>query len=80
MPKERKSDAGRLQHFVKEFGTDIFSTDNKVLICKVCEAKVSSEKRFSVTQHIYSNKHARSIERFQRNEGNKKIQLLEPSI
>lgn len=80
MPKEKKSVASRLQGFVSEFGSDIFSTDNKVLICKVCETKVSSEKRFSISQHIASDKHVRGVQRFKRKEGNKKIQLLVPSI
>jgi hypothetical protein len=80
MPKEKKTVASRLQGFVSEFGSDIFSTDNKVLICKVCETKVSSEKRFSISQHIASDKHVRGVQRFNRKEGNKKIQLLVPSI
>jgi hypothetical protein len=80
MPKEKKSVAGRLQHFVSEFGADFFSTDNKVLVCKICETKISSEKRFSISQHITSDKHVREDQRFQRKEGNKKIQLLVPSL
>lgn len=70
MPKEKHTVASRLQHLVAEFGADIFSTDNKVMICKVCEIKISSEKRFSITQHITSDKHKRGIQRFKRNEDN----------
>jgi len=80
MPKEKKSDASRLQYFVSEFGADFFSTDNKVLVCKVCETKISSEKRFSISQHITLDKHVRGVQRFQRKEENKKIQLLVPSL
>jgi len=39
MPKEKQTVAGRLQNFVAEFGAEYFSTDNKVLICTVCESK-----------------------------------------
>ena len=80
MPKEKQTVAARLQYFVSEFGADLFSTDNKVLVCKVCETKISSEKRFSISQHITSNKHVRGVQRFQRKEKNKKIQLLASSM
>ncbi|KAF0753067.1 CGG triplet repeat-binding protein 1, partial [Aphis craccivora] len=57
MPKEKKTTSSRLQSYVTEFGTEIFSTDNKILFCKVCNTKVSSEKRFSINQHIAAEKH-----------------------
>lgn len=80
MPKEKQTCASGLKHFVSEFGADIFSTDNKVLMCEVSEIKVSSEKRFSITQHVNSDKHKRSVQRFQKNERVKKTQMLVPSI
>ncbi|KAF0738977.1 protein ALP1-like, partial [Aphis craccivora] len=43
--------------FVKEFGEHIFTSDGKVLFCKLCEVKVSATKRFLVTQHIKTAKH-----------------------
>jgi len=61
MPKEKQTGASRLQHFVSEFGADIFSTDNKVLICKVCEVIISSDKRFIIIQHITSDQHKRGV-------------------
>jgi len=39
MPEEKQTGASRSQHFLSEFGADIFSTDNKVLVCKVCGSK-----------------------------------------
>lgn len=57
MPKEKQITSSRLQSYVNEFGTGIFSTDRKILFCKVCNTKISSEKRFSVTQHIATEKH-----------------------
>lgn len=63
MPKEKKTTSSRLQSYVTEFGTEIFSTDNKILFCKVCNTKVSSEKRFSITQHIAAEKHRKSVKR-----------------
>jgi len=61
MPKEKKTTSNRLQSYVTEFGTEIFSTDNKILFCKVCNTKVSSEKRFSITQHIAAKKHRKFV-------------------
>jgi len=76
MPKEKQSVPSRLQNFVSEFGAEFFSTDSKVLICKVCETKVSSEKRFSISQHVISNKHVRGVQRFQKREDTKKYSFL----
>lgn len=48
MPKEKSTKSYRLGNFVTEFGESVFSTDNMILFCKICNVKVSSEKRFSV--------------------------------
>jgi len=48
MPKEKPSSAFKLKQLVTDFGENIFSTDSKILFCKVCEIKVASEKRFSI--------------------------------
>jgi hypothetical protein len=44
----------------------IFSTDNNILYCKVCNKKISSEKRFSVIQHIATEKHHKAVERVEK--------------
>jgi len=41
----------RLCGFVEEFGEKYFTTDGKILFCKLCEVKVMFEKRFTVKQH-----------------------------
>jgi hypothetical protein len=46
MPKY--SDNVRLHSFVQEFGEKYFTTDGKILFCKLCEVKVMAEKRFTV--------------------------------
>jgi hypothetical protein len=48
MPKCSSS----LSSFVKEFGEHVFSSDGKILFCKLYEVKVSTSKRFLVTQHL----------------------------
>jgi hypothetical protein len=48
MPKCSSS----LSSFVKEFGEHVFSSDGKILFCKLYEVKVSASKRFLVTQHL----------------------------
>ena len=47
----------RLRGFVKEFGEKYFTTDRKMLLCKLCEVKVTAEKRFAVQQHCNAAKH-----------------------
>jgi hypothetical protein len=43
---------------VAEFSEQIFASDGVVLFCKMCEIKVNSDKRFYVTQHLKTEKHA----------------------
>jgi hypothetical protein len=50
MPKVKCSDSVRLHSFVKEFGEKYFTTDGIILFCKLCEVKVTTEKRFTVQQ------------------------------
>lgn len=47
----------RLQSYVAALGTRIFFTNNNILFCKVSNTKISSKKRFSVTQYITIVKH-----------------------
>jgi hypothetical protein len=53
----------RLRGFVKEFGEKYFTTDGIILFCKLCEVKVTAEKRFTVQQHCNTAKHKSSINR-----------------
>jgi hypothetical protein len=46
----------RLHGFVKEFGEKYFTTDGVILFCKLCEVKVTAEKRFTVQQHCNTTK------------------------
>jgi len=50
MPKEKQSVCGRLRSYVTEFGSDTFSIVANSLFCKVCEIRISSEKKFNVSQ------------------------------
>ena len=57
MPKVKFSDSVRLRGFVKEFGEKYFTADGKIFFCKLCEVKVTAEKRFTVQQHCNTAKH-----------------------
>lgn len=63
MPKVKCSTASRLRAFVQEFGHNIFSTDGLVLFCKICNVKVTAEKRFAVQQNLSRDKHINGVER-----------------
>ncbi|KAL4113266.1 hypothetical protein QTP88_016925 [Uroleucon formosanum] len=65
MPRPKPKAYDRLNNFVKEFGETIFLADNSVLFCKICDIKVSSEKRFTVIQHIKTSKHIQGLNRLQ---------------
>lgn len=63
MPKVKTSAAIRGKNYVTEFGGHIFTFDGSVLFCKICEVRVKCEKRFSVTQHLSTEKHTRASNR-----------------
>ncbi|KAL4132498.1 hypothetical protein QTP88_009637 [Uroleucon formosanum] len=67
MPKVKTSVTVRGKNYVTEFGEHIFAFDGSVLICKICEVKVKCEKRFSVTQHLSTEKHIRASNRQNKN-------------
>ncbi|KAF0723495.1 Uncharacterized protein FWK35_00031639 [Aphis craccivora] len=76
MPKEKSTKAYRLRDFVIEFGESVFSMDNLILFCKICNVKVASEKRFSIIQHLKTDKHIRSAARLEKNKTNNVQQLV----
>ena len=42
----------------------MFSTDCQILFYKICEVKVTADKKFTVSQHIISrNKHRQCLQR-----------------
>ncbi|KAF0768758.1 CGG triplet repeat-binding protein 1-like [Aphis craccivora] len=68
MPKEKQSLAFRLKSYVSEFSDSsgpVFTTDGKILYCKLCDSKVGSDRKFNVQQHIDTAKHKAAIQRKQ---------------
>lgn len=57
MPKVCVKSNAKLNKFVKEYGSDIFSTDGLLLFCKVCEKSINFEKKYFVSQHLNTSKH-----------------------
>jgi hypothetical protein len=56
-------DSVRLCGFVKEFDKKCFTTDGIILFCKLCEVKVTAEKRFTVQQPCNTVKHRSCVNR-----------------
>jgi len=44
MPKEKQSQISRLKEFISKFGDNAFSTDGRILFCKVYELKIKYER------------------------------------
>ncbi|XP_022166130.1 uncharacterized protein LOC111041895 [Myzus persicae] len=63
MPKIKPTISTVVKNYVLEFGEDVFSCDESVLFCKLCETKVSAERRYTVTHHIETAKHKRAVNR-----------------
>jgi hypothetical protein len=62
MPKVKCCDRVRLRGFVKEFREKCF-TNGIILFCKLCEVKVTAEKRFTVQQHCNTDKRKSCVNR-----------------
>ena len=56
MPKVKACTSKKLDSFVKDFGSDVFSTDGSILFCKTCEKSVNFEKYF-IAQLLDTSKH-----------------------
>jgi hypothetical protein len=61
MPKDKSSLPGCPRNYVREFGENIFPTDGQIILCKLCEIKISHDKRYSIIQHIKTEKHLKSV-------------------
>jgi hypothetical protein len=57
MPKHAATLSDKLNGFVKKYG-DVFSTDGRVLRCKLCDSTVNAVQKSHVEQHTKSAKHA----------------------
>lgn len=66
MPKLPASNSARLKIYVSE-NEGVFSTDNQILFCKLCDIRVNSQKRFTVNQHLKTAKHLRAVNRLKTN-------------
>lgn len=49
MPSEKCYQSNRIQSYIFEFDSKIFSIDGKILHCQLCHVKVYSEKKYNVT-------------------------------
>jgi hypothetical protein len=78
MPKAKCSDSSSLTGFVEEFGEKYFSTDGKILFCKVCEIGVMAAKRFCVRQHRETAKHQKNLQLQSMKQNRQKLLLENP--
>lgn len=63
MPKDPAGLKIKLNNYVKEFGSDVFSSDDSILFCKLCETSVNCAKKCHVSQHVQTAKHKSALRR-----------------
>lgn len=63
MPKAKTAQNLKLQKCIDIFGSDIFSTDGSVLLCKLCSKVVCAESKDKVQQHVNGQKHKTLLNR-----------------
>jgi hypothetical protein len=61
MPKAKCSDSSSFIGFLQEFDEKYFSTEGKILLCKVCEISVTAAKCFCVRRHCETAKHQKNL-------------------
>lgn len=60
MPKPKRTLEEFLFQIAEEFSVQL-ETDKKILFCKVCQEKVTAEKRSQVTQHFNTAQHKQKL-------------------
>lgn len=50
-----------VKSYISEYSENIFSSDWDILFCKICDVRVTCEKRFTILQHLKTVKHIRGI-------------------
>jgi len=63
MPTIKPSITNAIKKYFLEFEENVFSCDESVLFCKLCETKVSAERRYMAAKHIETEKHKRTVYR-----------------
>jgi len=61
MPRIKSSKLLKLQKFVQIFGANKFKTDVNVLYCKICNKRITVDRKNQVDQHIKSAAHGSYI-------------------
>ncbi|KRY08676.1 hypothetical protein T12_12430 [Trichinella patagoniensis] len=63
MPKVKSKTSKKVIGLVKEYESDILSTDNTVLFCKACGKTINHEKKYFVYQYMQMIKHKSATEK-----------------
>lgn len=64
MPKNKPSMTCVISKYISKFGENVFSIDRSILFCKLCEIRVSADRRYIMTQHLKTDKHIREINHY----------------
>ena len=64
MPKTKNTSL--LKGYVSSFGNDVFQTDSKLVLCKICNKKIGSDKsapqKSQLDQHVNTSIHLKNME------------------
>lgn len=56
MPRIKSSTFSGLRDYVDKFGKDVFTTDGIILLCKICNIKVTVEKKMFYSTTYFKRK------------------------
>jgi hypothetical protein len=63
----KSRDSSHLRQYVSD-SKDMFTSDDKVLFCRVCRKSIVAKQRSQVTQHLSGSKHTTAIARLKQND------------
>ena len=79
MPRIAVPTSCKLESYVKKFGSGVFSSDGRVLLCRICEKEVKGSRKSQVTQHLNGALHKAKLQKKSR-KGSSTIVQLESSL
>lgn len=80
MPRNAQSLKSKLEKFINEFGSHHFSTDGKILFCKVCSSSINVERKYQIKQHIETFIHQGNLKKFNQKDNKATQSLLSNSF
>ncbi|KAJ4451755.1 hypothetical protein ANN_03226 [Periplaneta americana] len=72
--------SSKIKTVVSRYGEKVFSIDEYIVYCKLCDVRVTAEKTFNVEQPVRTEKHKHGIQRIENGKTLQQLMLLGESL